>query len=45
MIPLTCKDTLSEWNPQARQAVVPDAGHALAYTHPDAVMAATKQVL
>ena len=45
VIPLTCKDTLTEWNPQARQAVVPDAGHALAYTHPDAVMAAMKPVL
>lgn len=45
VIPLTCKETLAEWNGQARQAVVPDAGHALAYTHTDAVMAAMKPVL
>ena len=45
VIPLTCKDTLAEWNGQARQAVVPDAGHALAYTHTDAVVAAMKPVL
>ncbi|MEQ8898445.1 MAG: alpha/beta hydrolase [Roseovarius sp.] len=45
IIPLTCKDTLAEWNPQARQQVIPDAGHTLTYTHPDAVMAAMKPVL
>ncbi|MEQ9674213.1 MAG: alpha/beta hydrolase [Roseovarius indicus] len=45
IIPLTCKDTLAEWNPQARQEVVPGAGHTLAYTEADAVMAAMKKVL
>lgn len=45
IIPLSCKDTLAEWNPQARQVVVPGAGHTLTYTEPDAVMAAMKPVL
>ncbi|KZY43809.1 alpha/beta hydrolase [Roseovarius sp. HI0049] len=45
IIPLTCKDTLADWNPQAKQEVIPDAGHALTYTHAEAVMAAMRKVL
>ncbi len=33
VIPLECKDTLSEWNPQAEQFVVEGAGHTVTYTH------------
>ncbi|MEM6587841.1 MAG: alpha/beta hydrolase [Pseudomonadota bacterium] len=33
VIPLDCKDRLSEWNPQARNHVVEGAGHTVTYTH------------
>jgi len=33
VIPLAAKDQLAEWNPNAAQRVIPDAGHGLTYTH------------
>jgi pimeloyl-ACP methyl ester carboxylesterase len=33
VIPLTGKDTLTEWNSAARHVVLPGAGHGLTYTH------------
>jgi len=38
-IPLSCKDRLAEWNPDARQDVIEGAGHTLAYTDAPAVLA------
>ena len=38
VIPLYCKDKMAGWNPAAEQVVVPEAGHSLPYTHPDAVL-------
>jgi pimeloyl-ACP methyl ester carboxylesterase len=42
VIPLASKDTLAAWNPNAQQAVVPDAGHALPHTHTEDVLAAIR---
>lgn len=33
VIPLKGRETLTEWTPGARQDTVPDAGHALPYSH------------
>lgn len=38
VIPLDCKDKMAGWNPAAEQVVVPDEGHSLPYTYPDAVL-------
>ena len=38
VIPLSCKDKMAAWNPAAEQVVVPDEGHSLPYTRPDAVL-------
>ncbi len=38
IIPIACKDTLSDWNPEAVQHVISGAGHGVTYTH-------TKEVL
>ena len=38
VILLNCKDKMAGWNPAAEQVVVPDEGHSLPYTHPDAVL-------
>ena len=38
VIPTYCKDKMTAWNPAAEQVVVPDEGHSLPYTHPDAVL-------
>ena len=38
VIPLDCKDKMAGWNQEAEQVVVPDEGHSLPYTHPDAVL-------
>ena len=38
VIPLTGKDTLAQWNPQAMQAVIPEATHSVTYTHTDQVL-------
>lgn len=38
VIPLSAKDTLAAWNPNALQAVIDGAGHGLPYTDTDAVM-------
>lgn len=40
VIQLSGKARLAEWNPAARQTVIPGATHAVTYTHPDAVLAA-----
>ncbi|WP_425039817.1 alpha/beta hydrolase [Primorskyibacter sp. S187A] len=40
VIPLSCKDMLSEWNSAVAHVVIADAGHGLAYTHAEAVIAA-----
>jgi pimeloyl-ACP methyl ester carboxylesterase len=40
VIPLSCRDRLAELNPEARHAVIPGAGHAVAYTHAQEVLAA-----
>ncbi|MDR9393783.1 alpha/beta fold hydrolase [Roseovarius sp. SYSU LYC5161] len=45
VIPLAGKDKLAACNPRARQAVIEGAGHALAYTHPGAVLEAFGPVL
>ncbi len=45
IIPLSCRDTLAEWNPDAHQEVVAGAGHTLTYTDTDEVMAALRRVL
>ncbi|MEQ9257532.1 MAG: alpha/beta hydrolase [Roseovarius sp.] len=37
VIPLSCKEQLAEWNPEARQEVVPGAGHAVTYSHVEAL--------
>lgn len=42
VIPLSCQETLAEWNPQAMQTVVPSAGHGLTYTHTDQVLDAIR---
>ena len=42
VIPITCKDTLADWNPAALQSVVHGAGHGLPHTHTDAVIEAIK---
>ncbi len=39
VIPLSCKNTLQTWNPNAVQHVVDGAGHGVTYTHPDAILA------
>ena len=44
VIPLDCKDKMAGWNPAAEQVVVPDQGHSLPYTHPDAVLDQIPQV-
>ncbi|WP_372886288.1 alpha/beta fold hydrolase [Shimia sp.] len=33
VIPIACRDRLSQWNPAAEHIVLPDAGHGLVYTH------------
>lgn len=37
VIPLSCKEQLAAWNPEARQEVVEGAGHALTYSHVEAL--------
>jgi pimeloyl-ACP methyl ester carboxylesterase len=39
IIPITCKDTLSDWNPEAVQHVISGAGHGVTYTHTEEVLA------
>ena len=38
VIPLECKDRLSEWNPHAQNFVVEGAGHSVTYTHTPEVL-------
>ncbi len=38
VIPLNCKDKLSQWNPGATQIVLKNAGHGLVYTHTDTLI-------
>ncbi|WP_299296999.1 alpha/beta hydrolase [uncultured Tateyamaria sp.] len=38
VIPVSGKDTLAQWNPQAMQVVVPEATHSITYTHTDQVL-------
>ena len=45
VIPIAGKATLSEWNPRATHGVVENAGHALAYTHSDEVVALLRDVM
>ena len=40
VIPLSSKDTLASWNPQAQQVVIEGAAHGLTYTHTDQVIEA-----
>lgn len=42
VIALTSKDTLTDWNPSARQSVIAGAGHGLPHTHTDAVLEAIR---
>lgn len=42
VIPLSSKDKLAKWNPDAQQVVVPGAGHGLTYTHTDHVLSAVR---
>lgn len=45
VIPLECKDRLSDWNPSARHSVVADAGHTVTYTHTPEVLNAIFEVI
>ena len=38
VIPLECKDRLSDWNPHAKNFVVGGAGHSVTYTHTPEVL-------
>jgi len=40
VIPLSGKDTLAQWNPQAKQIVIAEATHSITYTHTDQVLEA-----
>lgn len=40
VIPLMCKDRLTEWNPNVTHHIVAGAGHGVTYTHTDDVVAA-----
>lgn len=42
VIPLSGKDHLTDWNPQAQHAVIADAGHGVTYTHTDQVLKAIR---
>ncbi len=39
VIPARARERLSEWNPDARQEIIAQAGHGVTYTHPDALLA------
>lgn len=43
VIPISGLGKLAEWNRDARQEVIEDAGHTVAYTHVDEVAAALKE--
>jgi pimeloyl-ACP methyl ester carboxylesterase len=43
VIPLSARDVLARWNPQARHVVVEGAGHGLPFTHSTAVGAAIRK--
>lgn len=45
VIPISALGKLAEWNRDARQVVIPGAGHGLAYTHPAEVIEAIAEVL
>ncbi|MFD0860334.1 alpha/beta fold hydrolase [Roseovarius aquimarinus] len=45
VIPLAGRETLAAWNPGAGHEVVPDAGHALPYSHPEEVAAILRRRL
>ena len=45
VIPAAAISKLAKWNRQARHVVVPDASHALGYTHPAEVLAAIEAEL
>lgn len=40
VIPLACKDTLAQWNPNTKHVVIDGAGHGVTYTHTPDVCAA-----
>ncbi|MEO0381337.1 MAG: alpha/beta hydrolase [Pseudomonadota bacterium] len=42
VIALSGKETLTKWNPRAKQFVVREAGHGLTYTHTDQVLEAIR---
>jgi pimeloyl-ACP methyl ester carboxylesterase len=37
IIPISCKNVLAGWNPDAKQVVIDGAGHGVTYTHTDQV--------
>lgn len=45
VIPIQSVGELAKWNRQARQEVVENVGHGLAYTHPDEVLAEIRDFL
>ncbi len=45
VIPLDCKDRLSDWNPKADNHVVKGAGHTVTYTHTAEVLTALNKTL
>ncbi|MEL7252534.1 MAG: alpha/beta hydrolase [Pseudomonadota bacterium] len=45
VIPLECKDRLSDWNPAAQNHVIAGAGHTVTYTHTDEVLKALNKTL
>ncbi|MEO0774599.1 MAG: alpha/beta hydrolase [Pseudomonadota bacterium] len=45
VIPLECKDRLSDWNPVAQNHVIAGAGHTVTYTHTDEVLKALNKTL
>ena len=42
VIPLSCVDTLTAWNPQAKQVVIEGAAHGVTYSHTDQVIEAIR---
>lgn len=45
VIPLECKDRLSDWNLAAQNHVIAGAGHTVTYTHTDEVLKALNKTL
>lgn len=42
LIPLSARDVLAEWNPNALNSIIDTAGHGLTYTHTDEILEAIR---